>query len=136
MHKASLHLRYNPCSESTLARTSVSLTQLLSLLLLAVSALLLCHYTTKQTAVRPLEKMVKKVRAGNSVDINKLEALSVRRYYSIFIAAIGFFSLLVGAWLQRTASDNIMHAVSARAEIGPGNVDLAWRYAVCMHACI
>eukprot|EP00953_Heterococcus_sp_UTEX-ZZ885_P033993 17643-Heterococcus_DN1.PRE.4 len=70
--------------------------------------------------------MVKKVRAGHSVDINKLEKLSVRRYYSVAIAAIGFFSLLVGAWLQRTASDNIMHAVYARAAIGPGNVDLAW----------
>jgi hypothetical protein len=78
--------------------------------------------------------MVKKVRAGHSVDINKLEKLSVRRYYSVAIAAIGFFSLLVGAWLQRTASDNIMHAVYARAAIGPGNVDLAWRYAVS--ACI
>jgi hypothetical protein len=92
------------------------------------------HTTYLHIAVRPLEKMVEKVRAGHSVDINKLEKLSVRRYYSVVIAAIGFFSLLIGAWLQRTASDNIMHAVYARAAIGPGNVDLAWRYAVC--ACI
>lgn len=77
-------------------------------------------YTPARYHSAPLERMGKRVAAGQNVDIGHLQSLTKRTRYSVVVAAVAICSLVIGVLIAIEAKRHMEKAVYARSAVEPG----------------